>query len=132
MRRSDEVIHPFSCFNRAREDELVFVLLGRDVAAPAAIRAWVKERIKYGKNQPEDLQIIEALSTAGKMEREQERELEPPELPPLPPRITAPPPAEPEPPEPESPTLTSSVFPGNTRLSRHETVWVGDIKHDPS
>ena len=61
---------PFSCFNRACEDETVFVLLGRDVAAATAIRAWAKERIERGKNKPEDGQIKEALACANIMERE--------------------------------------------------------------
>ena len=43
-----------SCWNRAENNEMVFVLLGRDVAAPEAIRAWIRERIKLGKNKPDD------------------------------------------------------------------------------
>jgi hypothetical protein len=70
MRRRDEVMDPFSCFNRAREDEMVFVLLGRDVAAAPAIRAWANARIERGKNKPEDHQIKEALACADIMERE--------------------------------------------------------------
>jgi len=61
---------PFSCFNRAREDEAVFVLLGRDVAAAPAIRAWAKARIEQGKNKRRDHQIKEALALADIMERE--------------------------------------------------------------
>ena len=46
----------------AGEDEMVFVLLGRDVAAAPAVRAWAKEHIERGKNKPEDGQIKEALA----------------------------------------------------------------------
>jgi len=49
---------------------MLFVLLGRDKAAPFAIRAWVAERIRLGKNKPDDPQIAEALQCAGIMERE--------------------------------------------------------------
>lgn len=57
-----------SCWNRADSNEMVFVLLGRDVAAPAAIRAWVEARILAGKNKRDDTQIQEALGAADYME----------------------------------------------------------------
>jgi hypothetical protein len=65
-----ELSDPKSCFNRARDDERLFVLLGRDVAAPAAIRAWIAERIRLGKNQPGDAQIREAEACADLMEQD--------------------------------------------------------------
>lgn len=68
MRKRNEETHPASCFNRALPDEWVFVLLGRDAAAPAAIRAWVQERIRLGKNTPGDAQVSEALNVANSME----------------------------------------------------------------
>lgn len=71
MRKRDELTDPTSCLNRAREDELVFTILGRDAAAPAAIRAWVGERLRLGKNMAEDWQIRDALLCAAVMEREQ-------------------------------------------------------------
>jgi phage-related baseplate assembly protein len=39
-------------------------------AAPVAIRAWVEERIRLGKNMPEDEQIVEALESAEQMREE--------------------------------------------------------------
>jgi len=50
---------------------MLFVLLGRDVAAPKAIRAWIAERLLRGKNQADDPQIREAQACAETMEREQ-------------------------------------------------------------
>lgn len=50
MRKKEELSNPNSCMNRARESEMTFVLLGRDAAAPVAIRAWVRERLRLGKN----------------------------------------------------------------------------------
>lgn len=70
MLKQDEVEYTESCFNKARDDERLFVLLSRDPAAPVAIRAWVKERIRIGKNTPGDAQIVEALDCAERMERE--------------------------------------------------------------
>jgi hypothetical protein len=70
MRKIDELANEASCLNRARMDEMVFVLLGRDKAAPFAIRAWVEERIRLGKNERTDAQITEALACATTMEAE--------------------------------------------------------------
>ena len=70
MRKIDEAHDPNSCFNRAKSDEMVFVLLGHDVAAPRAIRAWTEERILRGKNVWTDAQIQNALRDAETMERE--------------------------------------------------------------
>lgn len=68
MRKRDELTDPQSCMNRANDEEMTFVLLARDAAAPAAIRAWVEERIRLGKNQRGDSQIIEAMQCAWIME----------------------------------------------------------------
>lgn len=71
MRKHDELTNPSSCLNRARYHEWTFVLLGRDAAAPAAIRAWIAERIRLGKNTPDDAQVVEAEQCARAMEAEQ-------------------------------------------------------------
>lgn len=70
MRKYKELSDPNSCMGKARDDEMVFVLIGRDIAAPHAIREWCAERIKLGKNLPSDPQIVEALACAETMERE--------------------------------------------------------------
>lgn len=62
-----EMTDPTSCMSRARDDEMTFVLLGRDAAAPAAIAAWVEERIRLGKNNLDDPQILEAAACCRKM-----------------------------------------------------------------
>lgn len=69
MIKREELTNPNSCFGRARMDEMLFVLLARDVAAPSTIRHWVQERIDRGKNTRDDAQIKEALYCAGYMER---------------------------------------------------------------
>jgi hypothetical protein len=68
MRKQKELSDPNSCMSRARDDEMTFVLLGRDKAAPVAIRAWIQERIRLGKNTPQDAQIAEAEGCATAME----------------------------------------------------------------
>lgn len=64
-----EVSNPLSCLSRAKEDEMIFVLLARDAAAPFAIRQWAQERVRLGKNKADDGQILEALRCADQMER---------------------------------------------------------------
>ena len=73
MRKKDELSNPVSCMSRAEPDEMTFVLLGRDSAAPYAIRMWVRERVRSGKNKVHDPQIVEALACADTMERERMR-----------------------------------------------------------
>jgi hypothetical protein len=65
--KRDELKNPNSCLNRAGDDEIIFVLMARDVAAPAAIQRWVDERVRLGKNKYLDPQIQEALHCSGQM-----------------------------------------------------------------
>jgi hypothetical protein len=66
--KREELANPESCLNKARDEEMIFVLLARDAAAPAAIRAWVEKRIFLGKNIRKDDQIQDALRAAAAME----------------------------------------------------------------
>ncbi len=70
MRKKDELSQRDTCMQHAHPDEMVFVLLSRDKAAPVAIRSWVDERLRLGKNTKIDKQIIEALECAATMEIE--------------------------------------------------------------
>jgi hypothetical protein len=71
VRKRDELSDPTSCMNRAHEDEMTFVLLGRDVCAPAVIRIWAELRVSKGKNRRDDNQILEALAVANLIEYQQ-------------------------------------------------------------
>ncbi len=68
MRKSEELTSLESCMNKARPDEMTFMLLERDAAAPHAIREWIKKRIALGKNKPNDAKILEAEACARYME----------------------------------------------------------------
>ena len=70
MRKKDELSKEHTCMRHAHDEEMVFVLLSRDAAAPVAIRAWVAERLRLGKNVETDEQIVEALECAKTMEAE--------------------------------------------------------------
>jgi hypothetical protein len=61
--------NPASCWNKAEPDEPIFVLLGRDPAAKIAIDAWINERIRIGKNDIGDPQIVEAHAAMWGMHR---------------------------------------------------------------
>ena len=68
MLKSMEKADIHSCWNKAADTEMVFVLLGRDPAAPHAIREWAKERIRLGKDTEKDPKIREAMSIADVMD----------------------------------------------------------------
>lgn len=68
MLKEFERSEPNSCWNKAEQYEPVFVLIGRDKAAPATIRFWIKMRINLGKNQPGDPQLVEAEDLANVIE----------------------------------------------------------------
>lgn len=69
MIKREELTNPSSCMSRAKDDEMTFVLLARDKAAPDAIRYWAWRRIDLGKNTADDPQIKEALECARTMDR---------------------------------------------------------------
>jgi hypothetical protein len=73
MIKSREQRDPASCLNRAKEGEMIFVLLARDEDAPATIRYWVKKRIRRGKNKKDDPEIVSALACAMEMEEQRAR-----------------------------------------------------------
>jgi hypothetical protein len=68
--KKEELSNPDSCMSRAKDDEMTFVLLARDAAAPSTIRVWCEHRIGLGKNVWNDPQILEALKCADEMERQ--------------------------------------------------------------
>lgn len=73
MKKKDELTNPASCMSRAEDDEMTFVLLARDEAAPDAIQSWAAKRVSLGKNKLSDPQIQEALKCAFDMIEWRER-----------------------------------------------------------
>lgn len=67
MRKRDELSNPNSCLNKAREDEVLFVLIARDEDAPGTIRDWIKRKVARGR-QPDDPKLLEAEQCAREME----------------------------------------------------------------
>lgn len=80
MLKIEEQADPKSCWNKAFPGERIFVLLGRDPAAGAAIRAWANERVGIGKNVPGDRQIREALECADLMAQERTADVWDPDI----------------------------------------------------
>lgn len=68
MIKRKELTDPNSCMSKADPDEMTFVLLARDIAAPETIREWCRLRCLHGKNSPNDSQIKEAIACAEFME----------------------------------------------------------------
>lgn len=73
MRKHEELSNPASCLNKAESNEMTFVLLGRDPAAPLAVRMWVEARILLGLNVPDDPKLVEARACADTMSAERRR-----------------------------------------------------------
>lgn len=70
MRKFQELNNANSCLNKAKPNELIFILRGHDLASPFAIEQWCAERIRLGKNKEDDDQIIEARLVAESMREE--------------------------------------------------------------
>ena len=73
MIKRHEIARADSCMNKALPEEMIFVLLARDEAAPATIKFWIEERIRLGKNKPNDPQIKDAEECARAMLVQYER-----------------------------------------------------------
>lgn len=72
MTKLDELSNPDSCLSKAMDNEMTFILLARDASAPAAILAWVADRVAWGRNKLSDPQIVSAMECAARMERQRE------------------------------------------------------------
>lgn len=72
MIKAEELTNPSSCMSKAEPTEMTFVLLARDSVAPAVIREWCRLRCLHGNNSPKDVQIVEALACAERMEEQRE------------------------------------------------------------
>ena len=68
MIKSKALSDPNSCWNKAKDDEMVFVILEHDVTAPDTVRDWCARRVRIGKNKPGDPQINRSLGV-GKRSR---------------------------------------------------------------
>lgn len=73
MTKQENIYRQDSCWNKARDDEPIFIILGRDRASLVAIDAWCNERIKLGLNHRDDPQTIEAMQCAIAMMHYRER-----------------------------------------------------------
>lgn len=64
MRKHLEQTIAGSCWNKASRNEMVFVLLGRDLATADTIEFWCQRRIELGLNTADDDQIRDARAAA--------------------------------------------------------------------
>jgi len=66
--KQDELRNPASCLNRARPDEILFVLRSNDPIAPQVVRLWAA--MAEGLHEPD--KVLEALHCADHMQRQHE------------------------------------------------------------
>jgi hypothetical protein len=69
-RKHEELIDPNSCLNKARDDEMLFILCGDDRSAPSTVMDWIRHRVEFGQNAPTDGKLQCAGSVAEIMDRE--------------------------------------------------------------
>lgn len=61
MKKVEEISNPCSCFNKANDEEMLFVILERDPSAVATVMKWIEHRITLGINKPGDQKILAAF-----------------------------------------------------------------------
>lgn len=71
MTKQQVIYDPNSCWNKAEENERMFILLGRDESTPFAIEAWIDHRLRTGKNRMPDRQIQDAITIMQEIMMEQ-------------------------------------------------------------
>ena len=72
--KRESELNPLSCWNKAKKDEPMFILLGRDEMAQDTIRAWISFCLTSGKNARDDFQIQDAKRVIHEMNQYQVRE----------------------------------------------------------
>lgn len=65
MTKAGERDRPDSCWNRAEDDEPVFVLRARDKAAILAVLSWIRATLIMRPNEETGQQIHEAMVWCG-------------------------------------------------------------------
>jgi len=70
---SDELKNPQSCLNKAADDEMIFVLRGKDITSPRTILDWIKTNITYS-NLPDE-KLREAFECALAMRKIPDKKL---------------------------------------------------------
>ncbi len=76
MIKSEELSNPNSCLNKAKDDEILFVILDRDLAFAGTILYWIEKRIQLGLNKRDDLKMIETANCVQKVLRKQQERIE--------------------------------------------------------
>lgn len=71
MLKANERTYPNSCWNKAKDDEIVFVLIDRDPEMADTIRDWARRRVEHGHNKATDDKIRHALVLADVIEVKQ-------------------------------------------------------------
>lgn len=63
MTKAEHLADPNSCWNKAKDDEPIFVVLGRDLAYTATVHEWASARYEHGLNYFSDAKVVSALKT---------------------------------------------------------------------
>lgn len=66
MTKAEMLADPNSCWNKAKDDEPVFILLGRDPEGPETVDYWSRKR-RERKGKAADAECLDAFYVAGSM-----------------------------------------------------------------
>lgn len=69
MTKRENIDNPNSCWNKARDDEQVFILLERDEAMAATLRSWADNRIRLEIDKSTSPKITAARRLADMLDR---------------------------------------------------------------
>ena len=64
MRKRDELINPESTWNRAAQDEPLFVIRAKDKLSASMVRLWAETAAMTGAHEPEKIREARALAEA--------------------------------------------------------------------
>jgi hypothetical protein len=64
MMKRDELADQNSCFNKAKDDEIIFVLKETDPSFTETVEFWANHHVGCGANERGDRKILEALNVA--------------------------------------------------------------------
>lgn len=64
MLKRHEISDPNSCLNKAKDNQMVFVLTENDKAMEETIEFWINKRIELGLNELGDTKMVTAQNVA--------------------------------------------------------------------
>lgn len=68
MTKKEAIEDPNSCWNKAHDNDIVFILIQKDPQAPKTIQLWAAMRVLFGNDDLNAPKITSALDIADKID----------------------------------------------------------------